>query len=193
MTADTYEAKMQLALSANAAGKFDETLMLLQEASEYEQATGIPHFLMAAVLAQSGQLEQAEAAYANALLLSPELATARFQLGLLQLTSGRAAMSMLTWQPLLGLPPDDPIRSYVLGYMALTHDRFQEAVEHFNAGLSLPQTNEALAGDIRNTIQAIAQQRDLNPAPVNPADASEESKNTDHFLLSNYRSSQDSH
>jgi tetratricopeptide (TPR) repeat protein len=188
MTTDTYESKMQRALDESAAGNFEQAVTLFQSAADSDTSTGVPYFLMGAAFAQAQQLDKAEAAYANALLLSPDLVTARFQLGLLQLSSGRAAISMLTWQPLQNLPADDPIRGYVLGYVALAQDKFQESIEHFKAGLGLPQDNQALKLDIEKTIRAIEQQRSQAPQQEPTPDMAEDSTATSHILLANYTS-----
>lgn len=181
---------LQLAIQAGAAGDTARALTLLQDEASRDPSSGVPYFLMGAQLAQSGQYESAEAAYANALARSPDLVVARFQLGLLQLSSGRAALSWLTWQPLLTLPPTDPLYHYVLGYIALSQDRFDAARLHFHAGLSLAQTNPALAQDVEKTLSAIdagvkglgTSDQDGTPDEAGVADS--------HFLLSNYRSEQ---
>lgn len=186
MNPESYEFALQNAMQESAAGHLDRSISLLQTAADFNPATGVPYFLMGAAYAQAQQPEKAEAAYATALIMSPDLLMARFQLGLLQLTGGRAAVSMLTWQPLLAQPEGDPVRSYVLGYQALAHNQFQDAIDHFAAGLRQPQDNQPLMRDIEKTMQAIMdQQEGLTSPEAGPAP---DEQNISHVLLSNYQS-----
>jgi Flp pilus assembly protein TadD len=95
------------ALQVSAAGDSEGAIRLLRAAAQEDPASGLVQFLLAAELAQAGAIGDAEAAYANAVLLAPQFHIARFQLGLLQFTSGRAAIALLTWQPLLALGDDE--------------------------------------------------------------------------------------
>lgn len=60
-------------------------IVRLQQAAQQNPNDPRPLLLVAAAHAQAGQSDQAEAAYIAALQRTPQLAIARFQLGLLQL------------------------------------------------------------------------------------------------------------
>lgn len=140
------------------------------------------HFLVGSELAQAGRYVEAEAALANAVLLAPELHIARYQLGLLQFTSGRAAVALVTWSPLFALPSTAALQRFVSGFAALAQDDFAQALARFREGLVLNTDNEPLHRDIRMLIERI---EGMTP----PAAAAEPQEASDgvHVLLSNYR------
>ncbi len=168
-------------LEASRAGQAQAALALFAQASEATPGSGLPHFLIGAEHAAAGNINLAEAAFARAVLLSPDFALARYQLGLLQFTSQRAAVALLTWQPLFGLPPGDAMGCFVRGFEALARDDFAAALGHFRLGLACDDLNPAMASDIQRVVEAVER---LPQAPaegdtVTDTDAS-------HILLSGY-------
>ena len=140
--------------------------------------------LLGSDYAAEGELEKAETALARAVLLSPALHIARYQLGLLQFSSGRAAAALVTWSPLAVLGPAEALGHFVRGFAALSQDEFAPAQLHFEAGLACNHGNPALAGDIQmvmarvSQLQAQGAMRDSVPAPEESPAA--------HVLLTNY-------
>lgn len=116
---------------------------------------------------------------ANAVLLSPEFMLARYQLGLLQFSSERAAVALVTWQPLFRLGDQESLGHFVRGFAALAQDQFEEALRHYRAGMACPDANPAVAADIAQVVNAVErlQQRADTPAG---ADAPQ------HVLLTGY-------
>lgn len=182
----SFDALMSQGMAASQANDGVRAIEWFQRASAAEPGAGLPQFLLGAEFAALGDMAQAEAAFANATRLAPGFPLARYQLGLLQFSSGRAAMALLTWQPLLGLPATDPLPHFVNGFAALAHDRFDQALHHYQQGLALNTTNEALSGDIEKVIAGI---KALNP--TGPAAADEGRSSSDavdnHVLLANYQ------
>lgn len=166
-------------LAASGAGRSDEALGLFAQASEADPASGIPHFLIGSEQASLGDFAAAEGSFANAVLLSPSFPLARYQLGLLQFSSQRAPMALLTWQPLLTLPESDALLHFVRGLSALAQNAFEEALRHFHTGLACEPANPALRSDIRQLVEAV--QRLASSGD----DTSTESPAT-HVLLSAY-------
>lgn len=163
----------------------DQALELFRQSAAADPAWGIPHFMIGSEYASHGDMEQAELALANAVLLAPEFPMARYQLGTLQFSSGRAATALVTWQPLLSLSGEEPLSHFVLGYSALAQDDFAAAIAHYEKGLSLNSNNEALSGDIRQILARIAALGLPKPESGEealPADAAD-----NHVLLSNYQ------
>lgn len=158
--------------------------LFLQALAERPDA-GLPHFLIGSQHAASGDFSQAEASFATALLLAPDFAIARYQLGLLQFTSQRAAIALLTWQPLLTLPTADPLTHYVRGFAALAGDEFYQALRHFNEGLAIGSENRAVSSDIEKVIARI---HALGHGAVSAGDATPARSEQDtHVLLANYQ------
>jgi tetratricopeptide (TPR) repeat protein len=156
-------------LAASREGRVTAALDLFTRASALVPGSGIPHFLIASEQAAAGDLESAECGFAHAVLLAPDFVLARYHLGLLQFSAHRAAVALVTWQPLLSLPEADALPHFVRGFVALARDALDEALAHYRAGLSCESGNPALAADIRELIvevERIASERDGDDAPV---------------------------
>ncbi|MDQ0086109.1 Flp pilus assembly protein TadD [Variovorax boronicumulans] len=181
----SFDALISQGMTASRANDGVEAIAWFQRASTAQPGAGLPQFLLGAEFAALGNMAQAEAALANATRLAPGFPMARYQLGLLQFSSGRAAMAVLTWQPLLSLPDTDPLPHFVNGFVALAQDRFDEALRHYQQGLALNTTNEALSSDIEKVIAGI---KALTPSVC--AAESEDASHDDpdnHVLLANYQ------
>jgi tetratricopeptide (TPR) repeat protein len=140
----------------------------------------LAHWLLGAELAESGRYDEAEAALAQALLRSPALHVARFQLGLLQYTAGRTAVARLTWTPLRELGVREPLPCFVRALDALADDRCDEALAQIDAGIALNVDNPPLNADMRRLAERIVRLSAQREASAEPAAAST------HVLLSNY-------
>ena len=183
---NTFDAMMSRGMSASQANDCVHAIEWFQKASAAEPGAGLPQFLLGAEFAALGDMGQAEAAFANATRLAPDFPMARYQLGLLQFSSGRAAMALLTWQPLLSLPDTDPLPHFVNGFAALAQDRFDEALRHYQQGLILNTSNDALSGDIEKVIAGIKALNPGSPAADNDQDLSNDGIEN-HVLLANYQ------
>ena len=95
----TFDDLIVHGLSASQADNAALAIDCLLKASAAAPTASLPQFLLGAEYATIGKTELAEAAFANATRLAPDFPMARYQLGLLQFSSGRAAMALLTWQP----------------------------------------------------------------------------------------------
>lgn len=175
---------LQRGLAASQADRVDEALALFQEAARLAPGSGLPHFLIGAELAQRGQMDEAEAAYANAVLLAPGLDMARYQLGLLQFTSGRAALALVTWGPLFQLSPQSALQRVVHGFAALAQDDFAGATECFREGMALNQDNPALNRDLQMLLDRIEARGQA--AAAAPGEAESGHDDGLHVLLNNY-------
>lgn len=177
---------LEQALQASNAGDAKTSVRLLRSAIQETPSDPLPHFLLAAELAQMGEMEQAEAAYANTVLLAPAFETARFQLGLLQFTSGRPSLAMLTWSPLLELPDTNAFQHFVQGFASLAADHFDDAAWHLREGMALNQNNAPLNADMQKVLDRIAPLISAAAAAVDKTDA-QTAKASHHVLLSNYQ------
>jgi tetratricopeptide (TPR) repeat protein len=187
-SASTFDLLMQQALAASQKDDSETALHLFNEASKQLPQSGIPHFLIGAEYAQLGRMVEAEAAYANAVLLAPDLSIARYQLGLVQFTSGRASMALVTWQPLLTLPNNDPLGLFVRGFIELAQDKFESSLDFFSKGINANHTNAPLNADIMRVIEKIQTVINNNKQqPISPTMADEIKEESSHFLLESYR------
>lgn len=190
------DALLAQGVAASQANQSDRAIELFSQASAAAPQSGVPLFLIGSEYAALGDMDKAEAAFANAVLLAPNLTIARYQLGLLQFSSGRAALALVSWQPLLDLDPADPLPHFVRGFAALAQDDLQPALDHFRVGLMQPSNNPALSADIQKVIErivALQNQGDVPSVEATPkATPNDEPADADgshsHVLLSNYRS-----
>lgn len=193
MSNSNFESLMKQAFAASAAQDIEMTLHLYRDAAKINPSSAIPHLLMGAELAQCGRIEEAEVAYSNAILLAPDLSIARYQLGLLQFTSGHPALALVTWQPLLTCERDGPLASFVRGFSALAGDQFDEALSEFRIGLQKNTSNIALNSDIQKVISRIddlISKRISSIVESNDNATTESDESSDknvHVLLSNYQ------
>lgn len=179
-----FDSLMEQGLGASRRDDVASAIGAWQSAAAARPESALPHFLMGAEYAQAGRTSEAESAYANAVLLAPEFETARYQLGLLQFTSRRAALAHVTWEPLFRLPEGHPIRSFVLGFSALARDEFETALAHFGDGMAANRDNLPMNSDIAHVVGAIRRLRSGAPgdAPSVTGSAPEA-----HVLLEAYR------
>lgn len=151
-------------------------VMAFTAAAQADPRHALPYFLMACEHAAMGEVEQAEIAFAQTLLLADQFHIARFQLGLLQFSSNRPAIALLTWQNLLALPDDSPLPDFVRGFSFLAQDKFDEALAQFEMGMSKNRDNEPLNQDIARVV-----------AQIKALPGSEMQDDQAHVLLANYQ------
>lgn len=154
---------------------------------------GVVRFINASALASDGKYHEAEEEFANAVLLSPQLSLARYQLGFLQFLRGRMAQAQLIWQPLLNPVPrtaeSDTLASFVEGFSALASGELNQALALFQMGLTYGFDNQPLLDDARKIIDRIESAiRAANPgyaASANETTGEAASTNA-HVLLNGY-------
>jgi len=148
--------------------------------------------------AQAKNLDLAEAAYITAVQRAPDLDIARFQLGLLQLTTARSAGALATWGPLDRLPGEHPLRLFKQGLVCLTQDRFVEALPFLREGILRNPGNPPLNMDMQRLIDLLdppKRSSELDPASEQASPKTEVGLEDQpiapevagHFLLSAYR------
>jgi len=181
----------QLILELNTAEPA-KAMELLESAAEAHPQDHRPVFLMAAGFAQNQDMDRAEAAYIETLRRAPDFATARFQMGLLQFTSGRPAAALSTWAPLDQLGDQHFLWMFKQGFVFLAQDQFDAAIHWLKEGIAHNAENPPLNRDMNMMIERIIQSG-LSSIPAQPAGegASEAPPSGNapesHFLLSGYR------
>jgi tetratricopeptide (TPR) repeat protein len=155
-----FERLVAEGLAASREDRRDAALALFARAGELAPTSGVPQFLIGSEHASAGDFAAAELAFANAVLLAPDFPLARYQLGLLQFSSQRAPVALLTWQPLLSLPERESLLHFVRGFEALARDSYGECLRHFQEGLTCNEINQAMAADVRRVMEAVERLRD---------------------------------
>lgn len=168
-----------LALAASARNDSEAAISHLKHAIAADGADAVPHFLLGAEYAQIGLVDRALEEFTRAVESNPNLHTARFQLGLLLLTSGRVDEAASAWQPLDALEERDPLRLFRDGMLRLVQDDFDAARVALAAGVESATGNPALAADMRKVIERIDAARGAEAAAPDAA--------AGHVLVSAYR------
>jgi tetratricopeptide (TPR) repeat protein len=106
------------------------------------------HFLNGSVAAGERDYVTARVAMRRAIELAPDYTIARFQYGLLLLTSGEALQARAVLAPLLGLPIEDALRHFAEALNLLIDDRFAPAIDALERGIALNQQNAVLNRDM---------------------------------------------
>ena len=147
-TLQAYLAELDGMTSAQAAARLEEAI------AEHPDAA-VLYTLLAAHRMHLGEHDTAEAAYVAALGLAPDMAVARFQLGLLQYTSGRPRVAFLTWNALESLGDQHYLVLFKRGLAALAIDAFADATELLRQGIAANTENAPLNGDMQMLIGEI--------------------------------------
>lgn len=126
------------------------------------------HFLQGSVLAGLQRYDEGRRAMARAVEIAPDYALARFQLGFLDLTSGRALDAIAVWTPLVNLPEDEPLRLLAEGLMNLASDRFSEARRLLARGMELNTAVPLINADMQLILDQIADLSDAAPPADSP-------------------------
>lgn len=179
----TYEQLMRDALAATRRDALDESEALLRQALAIAPGAPMPHYLRATNLAHSGLYELAEASYMACLTRAPDFAIARFQLGLLQVTGGRPVIAHASWEPLLALADDHPLKLFVRGLLALLGEQWAQARTLILGGIDRNHDNEPLNDDMRGVLARM----DHAEAEAALAGAEVGGAADGHFLIGAYR------
>lgn len=135
------------------------------------------HFLQGSVLAGLQRYDEGRRAMARAVEIAPDFVLARFQLGFLDLTSGRALDAMAVWAPLSALPEDEALRVLSEGLANMAIDNFSEARRLLERGMALNTANPLINADMQLILDDIAGLADKPVAA--PADATTASTATE--------------
>lgn len=176
---------LQLALNASANNDSGAVIGYLKEAVSRPDATGKAHFLLGAEYAQIKMYDRAVLELEAAIALDPTLSIARFQLGLLWLTSGIADKAREVLQPLEDLNNGNGLADFARGLIYLMNDAFADALQSLQQGIEHNAENPALNQDMQ---KIIAELNKLAPESFQKKDEIETSEDTsgDHIFLSAY-------
>jgi tetratricopeptide (TPR) repeat protein len=145
--------------------------------------------------AQLGMIEEAKDSMARAVDLDPGFPIARFQLGMLHLTSGDPQTALVVWEPLAVLDDRHP-QAYLVwferGMRHLIAGEFGAAVQALRGGVCVNQDNEPLSADMNRLVASIEQSMESGgsvgaTAPSQPSSEADAALN--HLFISAYAKS----
>lgn len=112
-------------------------------------------FLYGSVAAGAQEYGEAREAMRRAVDLAPKFHIARFQLGLLLLSSGEPFAAQEAWGPLHSLSQDNYLRIFVNGLCRLIQDDFGDAIRLLEEGITLNRENTPMNRDMQMIIDEI--------------------------------------
>ena len=115
------------------------------------------HFLYGSLLAGAGRFEEAHGAMARAVEIAPDYAIARFQLGLLELSSGNAAAACATLDPLAGDEAEAALPLFARGLQSLARDELGAARALLRRGIAVNREHPLVSRDMELIIAGIDQ------------------------------------
>ena len=178
------EELLHLAVAASDRNESDRAIDLLKQAIEIDPNEARAHYMLGAEHAQIGLFDRAIADMSRAVEIDGELDAARFQLGLLQLTSRQPQLAEQTWQPLDRLGDDHFYVLFKSGLLALARDDFAVTLNLLRRGQAANTVNEPLNRDMQRIVAQVEQLTGAATAPAAPASTSAEESG--HVLLNAY-------
>jgi len=115
------------------------------------------HFLRGSLMAALQRYDEAVGPMRRAVEIAPSYHIARFQLGLLLLSSGLPDQAAEVWQPLAALDPADPLRLFAEGLQHMARDEFAEAARRLHEGQVRNTEHPALNGDMQKVLERVAE------------------------------------
>lgn len=133
----------------------DAALARIAELIEEHPADPRLHFLGGSLLAGLARYDEARLAMGRSIEIAPEYAIARFQLGLLELSSGDAAAADATLQPLAEAGSDDALVLFARGLRHLARDDLALAADLLRQGISRNSDHPLVSRDMELIIARI--------------------------------------
>lgn len=175
------EELIHMSLEAMNASHDEEAMELLAALLEREPEHAQANYLLAAHHAQLGMLDQAEAGFRKATVLSgDDIPMPRFQLGQLLMLQDRRDESVDVLLPLTHAA-DPALRAYANAFIALAAQQVADAIAALREGLQHPQSIPVLADDMRRLAADL--ERNLGVPDEAPAITGSAAS----MLLSNYQ------
>lgn len=154
----THAELLALALEASRRDDSAQALACLKASASRADAPALALFMLGSEYAQLGLVDQAKAAFGQAVERGPDLPLARFQLGMLHMTCGEVDAARAVWAPLALLEASHPqayLACFHRGMCHLAADEFAQAAQALGEGVALNQDNPPLNNDMRRVIDAI--------------------------------------
>lgn len=169
----------------------DEDAALARIAALLGDFPGDPrlHFLKGSLLAAQARYDEGRAAMADAVRIAPGYAIARFQLGLLELSSGDAEAADSTLRPLADAAGEGALELFALGLRHLLRDEFAQAAALLQRGIEVNVEHPLVSRDMQLLLAGMADATAANAALAQSPEAAiahEDEVSAAHLLLRRY-------
>ena len=182
----TQQEILALALEASGRGDSGHAMAYLKQAAAQADATAPVVFMLGSEYAQVGMKAEALACFERAVDIDPSLAIARFQLGFLHLSEGRAQQAQEVLSGMAALADQGGQATYLAemaqGLCHLMVDQFEDCRLHLNQGIALNLDNPALNDNMRKLLAALDAQTAAPQPTEEPAPAPEGA----HLFINSY-------
>jgi tetratricopeptide (TPR) repeat protein len=145
------------------------------------------HFLYGSLLAGEGRYEEARLSMRRSVELAPDYEIARFQLGLLELSSGDAAAADLSLEPLAAGDSEAALPLFARGLRHLARDELAAAADLLRRGIACNTDHPLVSRDMELIIARIEE----GGAPAE--EESGEPVSAAHLLLQEYAAKSTKH
>jgi len=122
------------------------------------------YFLKGSLLAALQRYAEAEKPMREAVEIAPDFHIARFQLGLLLLTSGETDKAVDVWRPLSRLEPTDALRLFAEGLQHMARDEFPQAEALLRQGIERNEAHPPLNADMQMVLERMREQAAAPPS-----------------------------
>lgn len=166
------EELLHLAIHATQNNETEKAIDYLKRSVDIEAENAKVLFMLGSLHAEIGMYERAIKEMQQAVELEPDLYIAHFQLGLLQLAPGNTDDAKTSWMALDNLDEQHYLRLFRDGLLFLIQDKFDEATQFIQRGISVNQENLPLNNNMLNFIieiekaKAKAQTDSLQPQDI---------------------------
>ncbi|WP_123237687.1 tetratricopeptide repeat protein [Pseudomethylobacillus aquaticus] len=178
----TQDELLHLAIEATRRGEHGAAISYLKEGVSRFPEDGKLAYVLGAEFAQIGLYDKAESEMARAIELAPELHTASFQLGLLQMTMGKVTEAKASWAKLDVLPERHALYLFKTGLEHLAAEQYGEARRLLDQGIAANDFSPELTRDMENVMAGLPEA--VETAVANSADVT--ASESGHVWLSAY-------
>ncbi|HKQ31136.1 MAG TPA: hypothetical protein VJS66_07625 [Burkholderiales bacterium] len=147
---------LHLALDASRRGRTEDSLVTLKRAMEIAPNDARIHYVLGSLYNQIGMIERAEKHLQHATTFQPAMENARFELGWLYWSTGRADTAAQTWKAFDDHGKEHPIYLFKTGLLHLAKNEYNECEKNLRLGLSVNGGNVPYASEMAQLHQRVS-------------------------------------
>jgi tetratricopeptide (TPR) repeat protein len=151
----TQEELLHLAVEATRRGEHGASISYLKEGVSRFPNDAKLAYVLGAEFAQIGIYDKAELEMQRAISIDPELYTASFQLGLLQMTLGKVEEAKLSWKNIDKLPNEHSLWQFKTGLEQLAAEQYLNARKLIEQGIVSNDFSPELNRDMDTILTSI--------------------------------------
>lgn len=163
----TQDELLHLAVEATRRGEHGASISYLKEGVSRFPDDAKLAYVLGAEFAQIGIYDKAQLEMQRAVSIDPELFTASFQLGLLQMTLGKVEEAKLSWKNIDKLPQEHSLWLFKTGLEKLAAEQYAEAKKLLEQGMIFNDFSPELNRDMDTVLSSMPEHNTLLTKPDN--------------------------